>query len=112
MDAKKEKAARRLIGAMAKKQMRQQDLADRSGVTKSSISHYVNGQTIPDKERAFKLARVLDVTPEYLMCEDDSDFMIVEKNELQREIAQMGPDQLARLLEYALFLKNKKDGAE
>ena len=65
-----------------------------------------------DKERAFKLARVLDVTPEYLMCEDDSDFMIVEKNELQREIAQMEPDQLARLLEYALFLKNKKDGAE
>lgn len=111
MDQKKEKAAKRLIITMSKNNLRQQDLADKTGISKSAISHYSNGKRIPDIESARKIAKVLSVTPEFLMCEDDADYMIVDKTELQKLIAQMDTDMIEKVTAYAqavVDMKNSK----
>lgn len=102
---KNEETARRLREAMREKGLSQQELCNRSGVTKSSISHYVNGKTAPDNFQAVKLAKVLDVAPEWLMAVDDPNFIVVENSPLQKEIASMNEEQLNHLLTYARYLK-------
>ena len=47
--------------------MSQQELADKSGIGKSSISHYVNGSNEPGNKSAYALAEVLNVNPAWLM---------------------------------------------
>lgn len=44
-----------------------QELADKSSVGKSSISHYVNGTHCPSNQRAMLLAEVLHCNPLWLM---------------------------------------------
>ena len=105
---KNEETARRLRSVMREKGLSQQELANKSGVTKSSISHYVNGKTIPDNFQAYKLAKVLDVAPEWLMGVDDLNFIVVENTPLQKEIASMNEDQLKHLLSYARYLKENE----
>ena len=43
------------------------DLAERTGINKSSISQYMNGHNVPKQDRAIELAKVLDVSPAWLM---------------------------------------------
>ena len=105
---KYEETARRLKEAMREKGFTQQELCNRSGVTKSCISHYVNGKNIPDNFQAYKLAKVLDVAPEWLMGVDDLNYMVVENSPLQKEIASMNEDQLKHLLSYARYLKENE----
>ena len=57
--------AKRLKYAL--KDMSQQELANRSGVSKASISQYVNGTNKPSNISAGKIAQVLDVNPMWLM---------------------------------------------
>ena len=64
---KYEKTAKRLRKAMQAKGLTSQELSRLSGVGKSSISHYVNGNNEPSNRTAEKLARVLDVEPLWLM---------------------------------------------
>ena len=58
--------AKRLQEALDDLGINQQELADRSGVGKSSISHY-NGSNTPSNITAGKLASVLRVNPAWLM---------------------------------------------
>lgn len=64
---KHEKTARRLRDAMAEKNIIAQDLAERAGVSKASISQYINGSHKPSNVSAGKMAEVLDVSPLWLM---------------------------------------------
>ena len=105
---KYEETAKRLKKAMLDKGLTQQELCNQSGVTKSSISHYINGHNVPDNFQAYKLAKVLDVAPEWLMGVDDPNFIVVENTPLQKEIATMNDDQLKRLLKYAQTIKEIK----
>lgn len=105
---KYEETAKRLRSAMAEKGLTQQELANRSGVTKSSISHYINGHNVPDNFQAFKLAKVLDVAPEWLMAIDEPNFIVVENTPLQKEISSLNDDQRKVLLKYARSLKERK----
>ena len=67
---KYETSAKRLIVAMARKGIIAQELADRTGVHKSSISQYVNGSHAPSNINAGKMAEVLEVSPVWLMGYD------------------------------------------
>ncbi len=62
--------ATRLREAMKNKNITAQELSERSGVGKSSISQYLNGKYTPKNVAAKKLATVLDVKPEWLMAID------------------------------------------
>lgn len=59
--------ANRLKQAMNNINMSAQELADRSGVSKASISQYVNGSHKPSNISAPKLAKVLKVNAMWLM---------------------------------------------
>lgn len=59
--------SRNFITALSDSNMTQQDLANISGIGKSSISHYCHGTHCPDNIRAIKLAEILKVNPLWLM---------------------------------------------
>lgn len=69
---KYELTSRRLREALADNQMKPQELADASGVNKSSISQYINGSHAPSNTSSGKMASVLNVSPLWLMGFDTS----------------------------------------
>lgn len=70
--------ARRLSYILNLRNMTAQELSNRSGVGKSSISHYINGNNEPHSHNAGKMAKVLNVDPQWLMGFDVS----MEKKEV------------------------------
>ena len=64
---KNELTAKRLIFALDRINMKAQELADRTGLNKASISQYVNGTHSPSNLSAGKMAKVLGVSPVWLM---------------------------------------------
>lgn len=102
---KYELTAMRLREAMANKGMRQADLASATGISKGNISHYVNGNHVPDNVMAMKLAKVLDVQPDWIMGIDEAaEYTLVEKTPLIDVILNMTEDQKGRLYDYARYL--------
>lgn len=59
--------ADRLNKAMASKGMTAITLAEETGLSKSRISHYVNGRYTPKSEALLKIAAALGVTEHWLM---------------------------------------------
>lgn len=64
---KNEETAKRLQIALSNANMSQRELVEKSGVGKSSISHYINGSHAPSNISAGKMAKVLGVEPLWLM---------------------------------------------
>lgn len=64
---KYEITAKRLKECLSESCMKPQELADRSGVSKASISQYVNGSHAPSNISSGKMGKVLDVNPLWLM---------------------------------------------
>lgn len=64
---KNEETARRLRVALNNKDMRAQELADKTGIGKASISQYLNGVHAPSNRTATLMGKVLDVSPMWLM---------------------------------------------
>lgn len=64
---KHELTAKRLREAMDDMGIIAQDLAEKSGVSKASVSQYVNGSHKPSNISAGKMAEVLCVNPVWLM---------------------------------------------
>lgn len=62
-----ETTAIRIREALNELNMSQQELADKSHVAKSSISHYVLGHNKPNNKSAYMIAEVLGVNPLWLM---------------------------------------------
>lgn len=67
--------ARRFKEALYDAYLTAKDLAERSGVGKSSISHYVNGSNCPSNKTAGLLASVLKVNPAWLMDLSDEKYL-------------------------------------
>ena len=59
--------AQRLKKALSDLNMKPQELADRSGVSKASISQYVNGSHAPSNISSGKMGKILSVNPLWLM---------------------------------------------
>lgn len=64
---KYELTAKRLQVALMNTHMKPQELANRSGVSKSSISQYVNGVHAPSVSSSQKMGNILQVNPLWLM---------------------------------------------
>ncbi len=64
---KNELTAKRLQFALSNASMQQQELAERSGVSKASISQYINGSHTPSKISSAKIGNILNVEPMWLM---------------------------------------------
>lgn len=64
---KNELTAKRIQLALSNANIKSQELADRSGVGKASISQYVNGSHVPGNISAEKIGKILNVNPLWLM---------------------------------------------
>lgn len=64
---KHEQTSKRLQFALSNANMKPQELADKSGVSKSSISQYINGSHTPSNISSGKMGKILNVEPLWLM---------------------------------------------
>jgi len=108
----------RLREALERAGISQQELSDRSGVSKASISQYVNGSHCPSNVKAGALADVLKVSPVWLMGFDVPRNPISENseqnnannqiiNEIRKKAERMNAEQLEQLLKYARFIESE-----
>lgn len=63
----KAEIANRMKEAMKMRKMKQQDLANSTGISKSMISEYCNNRYEPKQTNILKIAKALDVSPTWLM---------------------------------------------
>ena len=75
--------------------MKQQELADKSGVSKNSISQYLSQRSIPSNISAGKMATVLGVNPMWLMGYDVP--MIKENSDSDAGFDNIYPIELHRI---------------
>ena len=64
---KNQETAMRIREAILKSGLTQQEVADKAGIGKSSISQYINGTHVPGNKKAGQLAEVLHCDPMWLM---------------------------------------------
>lgn len=69
-----------------------QELADKAGIGKSSISHYVNGSHCPSTQRAQELADIMKCNPVWLMGLDD---------EMEKDVDEEETKELLKLFQGA-----------
>lgn len=62
--------AERLRDALDRKNMKQAELSEITGIGKSSISTYLSGEYEPKQKNIYKMAKALDVNEAWLMGED------------------------------------------
>ena len=114
---KNEITAKRLQKALSDMNMKPQELADKSGVSKSSISQYVNGSHTPSNISSGKMAKVLNVNPLWLMgfdvpMEQEVDYLYTDgKSDFLIEVTRKAKNQefVDRIMKYmSLVDKNKK----
>ena len=79
-------SANRLKEALADAGLIAQDLANKSGIAKASISHYLNGYYCPTLKKAKKMADVLNVSAAWLMGFD------VPKYDIMKSTDAIAPD--------------------
>lgn len=95
---KNELTAKRLQIALSNKEMKPQELADKSGVSKASISQYVNGSHAPGNISAKKMGKILNVEPMWLMGFDV---------EMRKDISSNAAKEDIEFLEKLSLLNNR-----
>lgn len=91
---KNELTAKRMQFALSNANMIPQELAERSGVSKSSISQYVNGSHAPSNISSGKIGKVLGINPLWLMGFDvDMNESITEN---KNNVSNIYPIELKR----------------
>ena len=75
----------RLRNALELKNMKPIDLANKTGINKAIISQYLNGKYNAKQDNIFKIAKVLEVNPAWLMGYDldIGDIIIYTKNNIK-----------------------------
>ena len=63
----KEIISKRIKEAMKYRNYSQTDIVNKSGIPKSSLSSYISGKYAPKQTNIYKIAKVLDVNPVWLM---------------------------------------------
>lgn len=66
----RETCANRIKKALDIKNMKQNDLCERTGIPKSAISQYISGAFEPKQDRVYAIAKALDVSEAWLMGYD------------------------------------------
>lgn len=80
--------AHRLSTALSNANMIPQELANASGVSKASISQYLNGSHSPSNISSGKMAKILNVNPVWLMGFDVP--MLVSDKDISKKSTQKG----------------------
>lgn len=106
---KNEITAKRLRLALDNASMKPQELAEKSKVSKSSISQYVNGSHAPSNISAGKIGKVLGVDPLWLMGFDVSMKIDTSSPELTSDIlVEIYNSELAKDEQFKKIMKYYK----
>ena len=60
----------RIRKALSIRNMRQADLCEKAGISKSTLSEYLSGRYLPKQDKTFLIAKALNVDPVWLMGYD------------------------------------------
>lgn len=85
--------AQRMKEALDLRQMKQSDLATKTGIGKSSISTYLSGEYNPKQKNLYKIAKALNVSENWLMGLDvpmERTKNILTSTELQKQVEEIG----------------------
>lgn len=95
--------------ALSDAHLTQQELADKTGIGKSSISQYCNGTNCPARDRAEVLGRILKVNPAWLMgFEAEKNDEVIILFEQYKALPEREKDLFKRLLSYAQKINELK----
>jgi transcriptional regulator with XRE-family HTH domain len=98
----------RLRAARELRKLSQSDLADRSGLQPSAVSHFETGRRSPSFENLKALSEALQVTTDFLLGRVDDPMMVGAKADtLFRHAAKMSSADLDRLTDFAKLLARK-----
>ncbi|MFT2142292.1 helix-turn-helix domain-containing protein [Mammaliicoccus sciuri] len=84
------------------------ELARRTGMAKSTISRYLNESREFPLNKADDFARVLKVTPEYLLGFEEEYQPTTIAAHLDGEVSELDEDEMQKVLEYVKFLKSQQ----
>lgn len=79
----------RLAEGLSLRGMRATDLAEKTGINKTTISYYMNGKTVPRSSKLYLIARALNVSEAWLLGYD----VAIDRPERQKK-----NDQLTKLI--------------
>ncbi len=79
--------ADKIINLRKKNAWSQEELAEKLGVSRQSISKYEGAQSIPDMDKILKLSKIFGVTTDYLIKDEivDPEFLDEEMKKVRRE---------------------------
>lgn len=83
--------AQRIKEALELRQMKQADLAEKTGIGKSSISTYISGEYNPKQKNLYKMAKALNVSETWLMGLDvpmTRNNIVISSTDLQKQIEE------------------------
>lgn len=88
----------RMKELISKKGISQKQLAKISGLTESTISHYVRGERIPRGVNLIKIAKALDTTADYLLGNKENEDFDYVKSLIARNSSRMTNDEKTTLV--------------
>lgn len=71
------------------KDLTQEQLAERLGISRQSISKWESGQAIPELEKIVKLSGIFDVTTDYLLKTSEIDELSIKTEILEKQQQQI-----------------------
>ncbi|MDE6739841.1 MAG: helix-turn-helix domain-containing protein, partial [Lachnospiraceae bacterium] len=63
----------------------QEQLAEKLGVSRQSVSKWESGESIPELERLVEISKVFNVTTDYLLKESEVDELTIRTEMLERQ---------------------------
>ena len=88
----------RMKELISKKGISQKQLAKISGLTESTISHYVRGERVPRGVNLIKIAKALDTTTDYLLGNEENEDFDYVKSLIARNSSRMTNDEKTTLV--------------
>lgn len=91
--------SKRLTEIIRTKGISQKELAKKTGITESAISCYVNGTRVPRSDVLSRIAKVLDISTDYLMGNDLAGKLSPKQGELmylQRNLSKLDSADLKK----------------
>lgn len=95
-------SAMRIREAMDEMQLSPSDLANRSGINKGTLSHYIHGQYTPSSDNAYRIANALNVSPAWIMG------LPVDKFDAEKrmlDLSDLSDEQARRIIAYAEMVR-------
>lgn len=80
--------ASQITELLTQQKLTQKELAKITGITESSISHYVKGDRIPRGANLTKIAKALGTTTDYLLRNEGDNMDTIEIEEVKMLIAR------------------------